>query len=66
VIDKTGLAGHADITLKWSDDVAQEQGDSNVISIFTALEEQLGLKLEPSKGPVDTVVVDHAEMPSEN
>jgi uncharacterized protein (TIGR03435 family) len=66
VIDKTGLAGHAEITLKWSDDVAAEQGGSNVISIFTALEEQLGLKLEPSKGPVDTLVVDHAEMPSEN
>jgi uncharacterized protein (TIGR03435 family) len=66
VIDKTGLAGHAAITLKWSDDVAQEQEGSNVISIFTAVEEQLGLKLEPSKGPVDTLVVDHAEMPSEN
>jgi uncharacterized protein (TIGR03435 family) len=66
VIDKTGLAGHADITLKWSDDVAAEQGDSNAISLFTALEEQLGLKLEPSKGPVDTLVIDHVEMPTEN
>jgi len=66
VIDKTGLAGHADITLKWSDEVAAEQGGPNVISIFTAAEEQLGLKLQPSKGPVDTLVIDHAEMPSEN
>jgi uncharacterized protein (TIGR03435 family) len=66
VIDKTGLEGHADITLKWSDDVAAEQGGANVISIFTALEEQLGLKLQPSKGPVDTLVIDHVEMPSEN
>ena len=66
VIDKTGLQGAADITLKWSDDVAAEQGGSNVISIFTALEEQLGLKLQSSKGPVDTLVVDHVEMPSEN
>ena len=66
VIDKTGLTGHADITLKWSDEVAAQQGGPNVVSIFTAVEEQLGLKLEPSKGPVDTLVVDHAEMPSAN
>ncbi len=66
VIDKTGLTGHADITLKWSDEVAAQQGGPNVVSIFTAVEEQLGLKLQPSKGPVDTLVVDHAEMPSAN
>jgi len=66
VNDKTGLAGGADITLKWSDDVAAEQGGSNVISIFTAVEEQLGLKLQSSKGPVETLVIDHAEMPSQN
>jgi bla regulator protein BlaR1 len=66
VIDKTGLTGAADITLKWSDDVAAEQGGSNVVSIFTALEEQLGLKLQPSKGPVDTLVIDHVDMPTEN
>ena len=66
VIDKTGLAGSADITLSWSDDVASEIGGPNVISIFTALEEQLGLKLQPSKGPVHTLVVDHVEMPTAN
>jgi uncharacterized protein (TIGR03435 family) len=66
VIDKTGLTGHADITLKWSDDVAAEQGGADVVSIFTAIEDQLGLKLVSSKGPVDTLVIDHAEMPSEN
>jgi uncharacterized protein (TIGR03435 family) len=64
VIDKTGLPGHADITLKWSDDVALQQGGPDVISIFTAVEEQLGLKLVPAKGPVDTLVIDHAEMPT--
>lgn len=66
VIDKTGLAGSADITLRWSDDVAAEAGGPNVISIFTAIEEQLGLKLQPSKGPVNTLVVDHVEMPTAN
>jgi uncharacterized protein (TIGR03435 family) len=66
VIDKTGLTGHSDIMLKWSDDVTADQGNSNTVSIFAALEEQLGLKLQPAKGPVDTLVIDHAEMPSEN
>jgi uncharacterized protein (TIGR03435 family) len=66
VIDKTGLTGHADMTLKWSDDVAAEAGGPNVISIFTALEDQLGFKLQPSKGPVETLVIDRVEMPSAN
>jgi len=66
VIDKTSLTGHADITLKWSDDVAAEAGGPNAISLFTALEDQLGLKLQPSKAPIDILVIDHVEMPSEN
>jgi uncharacterized protein (TIGR03435 family) len=66
VINKTSLDGHADITLKWSDDVAAEAGGPNVISIFTALQEQLGLRLQSAKGPVDTLIIDHIEMPSEN
>jgi uncharacterized protein (TIGR03435 family) len=65
VIDKTGIKGNADFTLKWTSDEAADQGGT-VISIFTAVEEQLGLKLQPAKGPVDTLVIDHAEMPSEN
>ncbi len=65
VIDKTGLTGAADITLKWTDDAAADS-DAPVLSIFTAVEEQLGLKLQPSKGPVETLVIDHVEMPSQN
>jgi uncharacterized protein (TIGR03435 family) len=66
VIDKTGLTGSYDLALRWSpDDGSSAQTDSAPL-IFTALHEQLGLKLQPAKGPVETLVVDHAEMPSEN
>lgn len=65
VIDKTGLDGRAPLTLKWTSDEAADQGQP-VLSIFTALEEQLGLKLVSSKGPVETLVIDHIEMPTEN
>jgi uncharacterized protein (TIGR03435 family) len=42
------------------------QSDNNGISLFAALEDQLGLKLESQKGPVDVIVIDHVEPPSEN
>jgi uncharacterized protein (TIGR03435 family) len=69
IIDKTGLTGRYDINLKWTP--AELEGktdatDNNAPDLFTALQEQLGLKLEPSKGPVPTLVIDHVEMPSEN
>ncbi len=65
VIDKTGLTGNYDIDLKWTPDDQQGTPDAGP-TLFTALEEQLSLKLVPSKGPVDTFVVDHAEKPTEN
>lgn len=43
-----------------------DNGAEPAASIFTALEEQLGLKLQSTKGPVDTLVIDHIEKPSEN
>ena len=66
VIDKTGLTGRADISLKWSDDVAVQRSGADVVSIFTAVEEQLGLKLQTSKGPVETLVIDHVERSTAN
>jgi uncharacterized protein (TIGR03435 family) len=68
VIDKTGLTGKYDIDLKWTPDRDTGGGsdEESSPSIFTALQEQLGLKLESDKGPVETLVIDHAEMPTQN
>ncbi len=66
VVDRTGLKGEGDCSLKWTSDSALENGSPNAISIFTAIQDQLGLKLLPTRLPVDTLVIDHAEMPTEN
>ena len=77
VIDKTGLAGKYDFTLQWTPasgsdplfqgtESAESSSNSSGPSLFTALQEQLGLKLESTKGPVEVLVVDHIEPPSEN
>ena len=63
VLDKTGLQGKYDWTLVWDPDPAP---DSTNPSIFTALQEQLGLKLDPQKGPMETLVIDNADHPSED
>jgi uncharacterized protein (TIGR03435 family) len=66
VIDRTALSGNYDLAMQWSNDDSPNATTQQSPSIFTALPEQLGLKLQPAKGPVETLVVDHAEMPSEN
>jgi bla regulator protein blaR1 len=72
VVDKTGLTGKYDYVLEWTPDMpatgldAPQSVDSPGPTIFTALQEQLGLKLESSKGPVDTYVIDKVDRPSEN
>lgn len=70
VVDKTGLTGKYDYLLEWSPDVAAADATDAAAgsgpTIFTAVQEQLGLKLESSKGPVDTIVIDHVDRPSEN
>jgi bla regulator protein blaR1 len=62
VIDRTGIAGKFDIHLQFSPDNAI---DSNDPTLFTAVQE-LGLKLVPAKGPIEVLVIDHVERPSEN
>jgi len=66
VIDKTGLDGLYDFTLDWTPDSPQPDPAAIGPSIFTALEEQTGLKLEPRKVPFEIIVIDHAEKPTEN
>lgn len=64
VFDKTGLTGEFDWTLEWGD----EQGSNDAAplgpSIFTAVQEQLGLKLERARGPVEVLVIDSVERPT--
>jgi len=81
VIDKTGLPGLFDFHVKFSPDdvrrgfpgaaeteagVPASSSESDIPSIFTALQQQLGLKLESTKGPVEVLVVDHVDKPSPN
>jgi uncharacterized protein (TIGR03435 family) len=69
VRDKTGLTGKYDIELQWTPDEALQQSpppEAAPPSIFTALQQQLGLKLESARGPVKTLVVDHVARPSDN
>lgn len=82
VIDKTGLTGSYDYTLQWTPDDApppmpgggegggpprnESESDAVGASLLTAVQEQLGLKLESVKGPADVIVIDHIDLPSEN
>jgi uncharacterized protein (TIGR03435 family) len=67
VINKTGLTGSYDVHLKWgAEPLASTPEDQSAPSIFTALREQLGLRMEAAKGPVEVLVIDRAERPSEN
>jgi uncharacterized protein (TIGR03435 family) len=69
VRDKTGLTGKYDIELQWTPDGALLESpppDAGPPSIFTALQQQLGLKVESARGPVRILVIDHVERPTEN
>jgi uncharacterized protein (TIGR03435 family) len=67
VLDRTGFKGAFDVDLKWNPDEATATPATDTApSIFTALQEQLGLKLESAKGPVEVLVIDSVSRPSEN
>jgi uncharacterized protein (TIGR03435 family) len=77
VVDQTGLAGRYDFTLNWTPDETQFGGLGVKVpppadnaaappGLFTAIQEQLGLKLDSSRAPVEVMVIDRAEKPSEN
>jgi uncharacterized protein (TIGR03435 family) len=82
VVDRTGLTGNYNFTLLWTPDndpfpglrqmqreadgLGAQATDAPVSPLFTALREQLGLKLEPGKDSVDVIVIDHIDPPSPN
>ncbi len=70
IVDRTGLTGVYDFDLKWSPENGASsemtQTESAGPSLFSAIQEQLGLKLESAKAPVKVLVIDRLEMPSEN
>jgi len=77
VVDQTALAGKWDFSLNWTPDETQFGGRAGQLpaasdkadappDLYTAIQQQLGLKLEPTKAPVDVLVIDRVEKPSEN
>jgi uncharacterized protein (TIGR03435 family) len=73
VIDNTNLKGAYDIKLQWDPNFGKAEGEripnlsaSTFPSLFTAIQEQLGLRLDATNAPVDTVVIDSIQRPSEN
>ena len=69
VVNRTGLAGEFDLDLRYTAElIAQPSSDtaSAAPGLTTALQEQLGLKLEAGRGPVEVLVIDRALLPTEN
>jgi uncharacterized protein (TIGR03435 family) len=76
VLDQTGMKGTYTFTLQYALEpspeatplppAAQGTGTNTAASLFSAIQEQLGLRLESTKAPVETIVIDHIDEPSEN
>jgi uncharacterized protein (TIGR03435 family) len=72
-VDHTGISGKYDFKLSWAPDSSQMNGSPSSATtgdarpdLFNAIQEQLGLKLQPLKEPTDVLVIDSVEQPSEN
>lgn len=63
VVDETGIEGKFDVSASWRPDTAAADPNDPRPSLFTAMKEQLGLKLEAQRRPVDVLVIDHIERP---
>ena len=66
VLDRTGLAATYDVDLRWAPASPAGQAPSDLPDFFTAIQEQLWLRLQPARGPVDRMVIDSAERPGDN
>ncbi len=73
VVDRTGITGKYDLTLTWAANESQfgggghaTEGSGALPGLFTAIQEQLGLKLQAVKAPIEVLVIDYVEQPSEN
>jgi uncharacterized protein (TIGR03435 family) len=73
VVDKTGLTNHYDVTLEWPTSGDGQQGtesspsnESSKAAIFAVLQDELGLRLEPHEVPMEILVIDHVERPTQN
>ncbi len=66
VVDETGLKGRYDFKLQWTTDEARDPAPDAPPGLFTAIQEQIGLKLEPAKAPADVLVIDQVERPEAN
>jgi uncharacterized protein (TIGR03435 family) len=73
VVDKTGLSGRYDFDLEWTPDESQFSGqlpagapDTPKPGLFAAVQQQMGLRIEATRGPLETLVIDRLDKPSEN
>jgi uncharacterized protein (TIGR03435 family) len=72
VVNNTDLEGNYDFKLEWTPDPGPSAPDGQPVetspgpSLFSAIQQQLGLRLEATKGPVDVLVIDRVDRPSEN
>ena len=66
VVNRTGIDGVFNMKLAWTPEGENPKGPGSPPSLFTAIQEQLGLRLQAQKAPVSVLVVDHAEKPGEN